>query len=33
MSTAEVHARLDDFARRLQGMERELGELRPLPAH
>lgn len=28
MSTAEVHARLDDFARRLQGMERELGELR-----
>lgn len=28
MSTAEVHARLDDFARRLQAMERELGELR-----
>ena len=28
MSTPAVHARLDDFARRLQAMERELGELR-----
>jgi uncharacterized membrane protein len=28
MSTYEVHARLDDFARRLRQMERELGELR-----
>src|SRR3954466_5326031 len=28
MSTGQVHARLDDFARRLQAMERELGELR-----
>ena len=31
MSTADVHARLDDFARRLQAMERELGELRTAP--